>query len=390
MLPHNEHYVNRYIDLIKRAKDIDQNSSVMHKHHILPRSLFPEFCDDPTNIITISPRLHLILHWVLHHAIGGKMTFAYYQMTIHPQYNIRVTPKQFQKIKERFSLEMSNRIWCLVDGKIKRLNPNDPLLKDKSIIIDDLTPYRTRGYLSPKHTNKVSVFDVVENTNKKVKISEIDYVRYIPNGMLRNLESRDKTRQSLSNRVHCFNPITQERRFIRNSESLPKGFVFGTSDNTRNRLSLKLKGKNHYYNPKTGECKRFRDSEVPSGWVLGRQNFENVFSNTSVRTNIKTKDTILVDSNSPYKRYYVPASASYLYLLLDEEIVKVFPSLDILEQNLPETIKGLKIKNRLYSNKEKTPFTRGNLKGKSLYDMGIRRVKIEDFDLDSDFYWIGE
>ena len=78
----NTHYLNRYVKFIKYIKQMDQ-SKVQHEtefHHILPKSLFPEFSnlnDFPNNGCHLTYRQHFIAHWILYKAYGGKMTYAF-------------------------------------------------------------------------------------------------------------------------------------------------------------------------------------------------------------------------------------------------------------------------------------------------------------------------
>jgi hypothetical protein len=41
------------------------NTKHYHKHHILPKSLFPEYEHDQDNLIKLSYRLHYIAHYIL-------------------------------------------------------------------------------------------------------------------------------------------------------------------------------------------------------------------------------------------------------------------------------------------------------------------------------------
>lgn len=71
----NNRWLNRYIKFVLRFKlDIQINKT--QKHHILPKSLFPEYSDLTTNkwnesILPI--RAHIITHYMLAKSIGGKM-----------------------------------------------------------------------------------------------------------------------------------------------------------------------------------------------------------------------------------------------------------------------------------------------------------------------------
>lgn len=70
-------WYNRYIKLLKYAETQDySNTKHYHKHHILPKSLFPEYEHDQDNLIKLSYRLHYIAHYIL-----WKLTKTY-QMSV--------------------------------------------------------------------------------------------------------------------------------------------------------------------------------------------------------------------------------------------------------------------------------------------------------------------
>ncbi|MFV3255094.1 hypothetical protein ACNI5P_28850, partial [Klebsiella pneumoniae] len=72
-----------YIDFIY---SIDRDRPLItnrERHHILPKSIFPEYNDArtyPLNIINLTPREHYIAHWILSKAIGGRMAHAFNMM----------------------------------------------------------------------------------------------------------------------------------------------------------------------------------------------------------------------------------------------------------------------------------------------------------------------
>lgn len=81
-LPHNSHYVDRYFKFINACTS-QQNLGYVEQHHILPKSMFPQFSDlsDHTfNSARLTGRQHFIAHWMLAKAYGGKMWSAFWMM----------------------------------------------------------------------------------------------------------------------------------------------------------------------------------------------------------------------------------------------------------------------------------------------------------------------
>lgn len=73
----NKHYWERYLKFIKSRKPTD---GYVERHHIYPRSLFPQKTNDADNLISLTAREHFIAHWLLHKAFGGGMTMAFMYM----------------------------------------------------------------------------------------------------------------------------------------------------------------------------------------------------------------------------------------------------------------------------------------------------------------------
>ena len=71
----DERNTRRYVRFIETLSSIPTRGNV--KHHILPKSMFPEFAKSPDNIISLTEREHYIAHLLLWKAVGGKMTYAF-------------------------------------------------------------------------------------------------------------------------------------------------------------------------------------------------------------------------------------------------------------------------------------------------------------------------
>lgn len=73
-------WYNRYVKLIEYAKT--QNfGKLTHGHHILPRSMFPEFKDTKENIVVLSYRLHYLAHFILLKlTVDSRMAVAFTYM----------------------------------------------------------------------------------------------------------------------------------------------------------------------------------------------------------------------------------------------------------------------------------------------------------------------
>lgn len=107
--------MNRYIDHVYNChmRNIDK-VGVYEKHHILPRSLFPQFSKFTKykwNMAILTPREHFIAHVILHYMIGGAMTSALDMMLSCFRYKGIGKSRQYEKIRYdyRTNLIISNR-----------------------------------------------------------------------------------------------------------------------------------------------------------------------------------------------------------------------------------------------------------------------------------------
>ena len=70
----NTHYIRKYLYVLEKYSKI--NTEYMENHHILPVANFPKYSNCDWNIISISPRLHTIVHYILAKEFGGKYWFS--------------------------------------------------------------------------------------------------------------------------------------------------------------------------------------------------------------------------------------------------------------------------------------------------------------------------
>lgn len=384
--PKSMHWVNRYLNFIRYLLDHPYTGKTVHRHHILPSSMYPEFKTKPWNIIHISPKMHLTLHRILHHCFGGSMTSAYFQMCIHPKYDIPVTSSQYKTISKKFSDDMRSRRFYRIDGNLRRLSPTHHLVKRSGVT--PITPWEwLKEYLNIHSSGRTLVFDTKLNRNVMTLVTDIDYDRYIPLGLLRDKESRQKTSEALGDRFHCYNPENfNERKFLKNGEPKPNGWELGLSPDFKREQSVRLTGMKHYHNPNTGEQRRFDDkSKVPDGWVPGRRKFNNPFKGKKILHNPFTGEVRAFKKSELPDRYFCPHACNvfYTYQVTDREIVFTYS---------PEKIANLSgmALGSIKDKRDDYVFSARKFKGKSMRDIGIRKIPISEWDTenDSQYKWI--
>lgn len=104
---HNKHYLDRYLRFIASRQSSD---GYVERHHIYPRSMFPQLADDPKNLIALTAREHFIAHWMLHKAFGEQMTQAFMYMRSacddHERY-WNLNAKAYEELRIAFGKAMS-------------------------------------------------------------------------------------------------------------------------------------------------------------------------------------------------------------------------------------------------------------------------------------------
>jgi hypothetical protein len=79
----NRHYFKRYMKILESLKYLDSDNT--ENHHILPKSIFPEYIKTKENIVAVPTKWHYLLHWITIKVFPkgvyrDKMTFAFNQM----------------------------------------------------------------------------------------------------------------------------------------------------------------------------------------------------------------------------------------------------------------------------------------------------------------------
>lgn len=101
-------YFTWYQSICQQAKTRKLPKSVyIETHHILPKSIFPEFDKDPINLVQLTAREHFICHWLLTKLIDDHRIVYAFQMMIPNRTGSRYRPKSsivYQNLKKKFSL----------------------------------------------------------------------------------------------------------------------------------------------------------------------------------------------------------------------------------------------------------------------------------------------
>ena len=105
-----------YIELIKKNKN-KKNNGYTEKHHILPKSLFPNWADRKSNIIKLTPEEHYKAHYLLYKIYNNyETTMAFFLMLklTDEKYN----PQLYEEMRKKIIYKNGKRIYCYEKDKI--------------------------------------------------------------------------------------------------------------------------------------------------------------------------------------------------------------------------------------------------------------------------------
>lgn len=191
----NNHYLKRYVNFIHHCIESNKNvnTKYIEKHHICPagKTFFPEYTDlkqNPWNRADLTPRQHLIAHWMLAKSLGGYMWFALFMMTGgNPKTNKRSFResrliyelsrnklKDIQRSREHRENLSKSKIGFTVykdsEGNKYWLHKTDPMIKDKKLV------GHTSG-TSTKLVNKKHVVCKNIETGERVRVTKDEFYR---------------------------------------------------------------------------------------------------------------------------------------------------------------------------------------------------------------------
>jgi len=232
-------YTQWYYDIINNARNRVLDKSIyIERHHIIPKCM--NGSDDKTNIVKLTAREHFLCHWLLTKMVSknnyNRMLNAVWRMVCIEQYGRRykINSRIYQKLREQFSLLMSNRIVSeITKDKIRTARVNQIISNETKIKMSE----SAKGRISHRKGKKLSKSHI-ENVRKSI-IGR----KYWNNGIKNKVS---KICPGPEWKLGCMTTWTEERR-IKTKES--------------------QKGKNWYNNGLEELCRK----ESPGiNWIRGR------------------------------------------------------------------------------------------------------------------------
>lgn len=243
--------INRYMRLMSNTYNL---TAYTEKHHILPKSMYPDYQNLKWNKVVIPARVHYLAHWMLSKILGGTQWFAFNQMK-------RILPKNI--MFKRSALYTMSRVYIAEQSRICNTG------REKSIV--------DRTGISRRVKNTVVVRNVSGDLFR-VNVSDSRYksgeLVYYATGSHRTDETKKKMSVSASQYnkgVKYHNVNTGAIRYFKNDPG--DEWRMGLSESTKQTLSTKFRGSSWYHNALTGKDIRiFTGDVIPTGLLKGRKN----------------------------------------------------------------------------------------------------------------------
>lgn len=376
--------------MIGRLSQVSYSGEEPHIHHILPKSLYPEYKKENWNLIKVSVKAHYILHHILARALGGKCHSAFYQMSIHPKLNLKITARQYREALTNFKI--LNKGVCTY--RCTRTGKNYRLHKEDHRVLSGECVHTFKGKtLSPAHVQYMKdtlvVYDSKIEKYRRVYRTEEYLIKiksgeYIHAGNLRSEESRKKTGDKLRNTVAITDG--ESIKFLKSDEEIPEGFTRGLPCKTKQNMSRSAKNKNFYHNPHTGQQIKVYDDQVPDGYVKGRIRFgrDNDIMDWKYGVNVLTGEKVKVNRDSRFPEFCMNKNKKVVYQYTNKN-KEVYVSGDLV--SLAKHF-GYDIKSDMAHT---VPFDKVTKKfSASLNDLGFSKIPAENFseEYKKDWIWI--
>jgi hypothetical protein len=244
-IPHNIHHVNRYVSLC--GADYTTYSGSSELHHILPKSIFPQFKDDPNNLVRVPSRFHFILHWCLSNCFVGrnsyKMRFAFSLMT--------TAGKNHSRYKSSIGYEFARK-------KLKGATMSQ----------------KTKEKLSKIRKGTVIV-RYLDGTIKRVRTDSLDYINGTCIPATTGRTHSELTKQKIGDGNRAATRVIRDGAPKYVKSILPTDEI--NNDDISKKASDRFVNSYHYYNKETNESKRIKGNDIPEGFIRMRK-FVNPFS----------------------------------------------------------------------------------------------------------------
>lgn len=167
----NNRWIARYTKFIDWAMTIPDTGGYTEGHHILPKSLFPDYENDSWNIVRLSPRMHLIAHYILAKAYGGSQWFSV---------NVMLNAENPYQQRQQF-VKLNSKLFDVLRREVVKVQANTTRESraNEDNYAKNLRISKWRETVSKKTPEERALSVRKQKETKQRKIDE-GYVRYKP------------------------------------------------------------------------------------------------------------------------------------------------------------------------------------------------------------------
>lgn len=264
-----EDYVS-YINTNALCNSTSRADEQYEVHHILPRSLFPDYEFEPLNLVKLKLYDHFVAHYLIAKTKNPKMVYAFNMMN---RVKTGFTDNQLEQaglMYADFREELSRIISAANTGRTRT--------EEHKVIVGNCA----RGMIAVK--------DNATGITKRIPVSE-----YHANPELYTHHATGRVHKESTKQLMSDNGIKGKTAFTHRVtlDVIYEDESFIHPDYTKGNLvqssvaSERFKGDSHWTHTVTGESLRAKECPGP-GWIKKRSNFENPFATQITVFDIRT------------------------------------------------------------------------------------------------------
>lgn len=330
--PNHQSEINEYVDYIsknKLASNTSKEDVLYEIHHILPRSLFPEFEYEPENLVKLKMYDHFVAHFLIAKTKNPKMLYAFNMMNRAKKH---FTPNQldeaatlYSELKADFITMCKSREPSIMSEEGKK--SISKFTKNKVVALN-----KTTGIVG-----RVDTAEFYKNRDK--------YTHH-QDGTSHTAETKQKMSENGIKGKTCFTNTKTGQTEYHDAGFDHPDFIVGNTVQSE-IASNRFKGDSHWTNTVTGESTRAKTSPGPD-WIKKRSNFKNAFEGMSPMYDIRTGEKINVKTGE--KTMYQWCHNKLLIETKDTiytDLDKLAEPFDITGVELVLALRGKKISRRI-------------------------------------------
>lgn len=259
-----------YITSNVLCKSTTRDEEQYEVHHILPRSLFPEYEFEPLNLVKLKLYDHFVAHYLIAKTKNPKMVYAFNMMN---------------RVKTGFTddqLEQAAMMYADFREELSRIISKTNTGKTRTPGHKEIIGKLTKGMIAVKQN--------ATGITKRIPVEEYHANPHLYTHHATGRIHKESTKQLMSD-----NGIKGKTAFTHRVtlDVIFEDESFSHPDYTKGNLvqssvaSERFKGDSHWTHTATGESVRAKECPGP-GWIKKRSNFENPFATQITVFDIRT------------------------------------------------------------------------------------------------------